>query len=127
MNDYPAGQRVAVVLLRNCGFKPSYAELEASEPLVGYIRRVDGYGSAAGMAYRSHSLLQLKYDKHSLGEIAHLSNPSLVDWNSDGVIYEGWVLERDEEGKMQQVVQMWWIRTLEAMTAKPEIRPKAKR
>lgn len=114
---------LAVVLLRNRGVKLSYAELEAAEPLIGYIRRVDGYGAGSGMAYRTHSMLQLKRDPYALGESAHLNNPGLVDWNKDGVIYEGWVLERDPtDDRMHQVVQMWWIRNLEGMPAKPEIK-----
>lgn len=123
MTEQPVGQKVAVVLLRNCGVKLSYAELDAAEPLIGYIRRVDGYSATSGMAYRTHSILQLKHDAHALGEIAHLNNPGLVDWNQDGLIYEGWVLERSPaDDRMRQVVQMWWIRNLEAMPAKPEIK-----
>jgi hypothetical protein len=127
MTEQPVGQKVAVVLLRNRGAKLSYAELDVVEPLIGYIRRVDGHGATSGMAYRTHSMLQLRRDTFSLAEIAHLNNPGLVDWNQDGLIYEGWVLERDPvEGKLHQVVQMWWIRNLEALPAKPEIRPKKK-
>lgn len=127
MTEQPVGQRVAVVLLRNRGAKLSYAQLDAAEPLIGYIRHVDGYGATSGMAFRTHSMLQLKGDAHALGEIAHLNNPCLVDWNQDGLIYEGWVLERDPaDEKMHQVVQMWWIRNLEAMPAKPEIRRKTR-
>jgi hypothetical protein len=56
--------------------------------------------------------------------LAHLNNPCLLDWNRDGVIYEGWVLERNPvDGRMQQVVQMWRIRNLAVMTEKPEIKP----
>jgi hypothetical protein len=122
MTEEPPGQKVAVVLLRNRGVKLSYAELGAAEPLIGYIRRLDGYGATSGMAYRTHRMLQLKRDAHALGEIAHLNNPGLVDWNRDGLIYEGWVLERDPvDERMHQVVQMWWIRNLEALPAKPEI------
>jgi hypothetical protein len=52
-------------------------------------------------------MLQLKRDPHSLGEITQLNNPALVDWNQDGLIYEGWVLERDPtDDRMRQVVQM---------------------
>lgn len=127
MTEQPVGQKVAVVLLRNWGAKLSYSQLDAAEPLIGYICRVDGYGAASGMAYRTHSMLQLKRDAHALGEIARLNNPGLVDWNQDGLIYEGWVLERDPaDDQMHQVVQMWWIRNLDALPAKPEIRPKRK-
>jgi len=74
------------------------------------------------MAYRTHSMLQLKLDARALGEIAHLNNPGPVDWNRDGLIYEGLVLERDPaEEKMHQVVQMCWVRNLEVLPAKPEI------
>lgn len=127
MTEQPVGQKVAVVLLRSSGAKLSYSQLEGAEPLIGYIRRIDGHGASAGMAYRTHSVLELKRDPHSLGDIARLNNPGLFDWNQDGVIYEGWVLERDPgDDRMRQVVQMWWIRNLEAMTAKPPIRPRPK-
>lgn len=123
MTEQPGGQKVAVVLLRSWGAKLSYSQLDGAEPLIGYIRRIDGYGASAGMAYRTHSMLELKRDPHSPGDIARLNNPGLVDWNQDGVIYEGWVLERDPaDDRMHQVVQMWWIRNLEAMPAKPEIK-----
>ena len=128
MTEHPVGQKVAVVLLRQYGVKLSFSQLAAAAPLVGYIRRIDGYGAGSGMAYRTHSMLQLKRDAHALGEIAHLNNPCLVDWNQDGLIYEGWVLERDPaDDRMHQVVQMWWIRNLEALSAKPEIRRHARR
>ena len=81
---------------------------------------------SAGMAYRTHGVLELKRDITSVGNIAHLNSPALFDWNQNGVIYEGWVLEPAAEGKMRQVVQMWWIRNLEPMTVKPEIKLRRK-
>ena len=124
MTQKPAGQKVAVIVLRGRGIKLSYAQLEKVEPLVGYITKIDGYGARSGMAYRTHSVLELRAGPSSLGAIAHLNSPWLFDWNQDGQIYEGWVLEPDPaDGRMQQVIQMWWIRNLEAMTAKPEIQP----
>jgi hypothetical protein len=57
--DTPPGQRVAVIVLRERGFKLSYAELAVLEPLIGYIRRVDGHPAGSGMAYRTHSMLKL--------------------------------------------------------------------
>ncbi|WP_090189635.1 MULTISPECIES: hypothetical protein [unclassified Duganella] len=122
--DTPAGQKVAVIVLRGRGFKLSYAELTTAEPLIGYINRMDGNGARSGMAYRTHGVLELRASASALGSIAHLNNPVLFDWNKDGQIYEGWVLERDPaDGRLQQVVQMWWIRNLEALTEKPEIKP----
>jgi len=118
------GQKVAVIVLRGRGFKLSYAQLSAAEPLIGYITREDGTGAGSGMAYRTHSRLELREKAQSLGSIAHLNNPFLFDWNSDGLIFEGWVLERDPlDERLQQVVQMWWVRNLEALSEKPEIKP----
>lgn len=122
--ETPSGQRVAVIVLRERGFKLSYAQLAAVEPIIGYIRRIDGHPAGSGMAYRTHSMLKLTDGASTERSLAHLNNPCLFDWNRDGVIYEGWVLERNPaDGKMQQVVQMWWIRNLEVMSEKPEIKP----
>lgn len=124
MIDKPSGQKVAVTMMRADGLKLSYAELAAAEPLIGFIRRDDGLQAGSGMAYRTSGELVIMRDNVTKVPVAHLTNPQLFDWNADGVIYEGWVLVRDPEtNKMRQVIQMWWIRNLETLPAKPEIVP----
>jgi len=124
MTSTPSGQKVAVLVLRDRGMKLSYAQLQEAVPLIGYITKADGYGARSGMAYRTTGLLELRATPLSQGTIAQLHNPWLFDWNQDGQIYEGWVLEREpSDGRLQQVVQMWWIRNLEPLSEKPEIKP----
>ncbi|QJD91826.1 hypothetical protein HH213_18050 [Duganella dendranthematis] len=124
MTEKPKGQKVAVTFMRADGLKLSYADLMATEPLIGYIRREDGFQAGSGMAYRTHSQLVILSDNVTSVPVAHLNNPALFDWNADGVIYEGWILVRDPETeKMRQVVQMWWIRNLEVLSVRPEIAP----
>lgn len=122
MTYTPPGQRVAVVVLRNRGFKPTKAELASQEPMIGMIR-FDRLGESDGMAYRALSELKLMDERSDIRCLACLRDPELFDWNEDGVIYRGWILEPDPvDQRLQQVVQMWWIRNLEALPAKPEIK-----
>lgn len=124
MTRRPNGQKVAVTVLRNDGLKLSYAEVAAAEPLIGFLRHEEGHPAGAGMAYRTSGLLVLLRDNLNGVPIAQLSNPSLFDWNADGVVCEGWVLARDPAtDRMRQVVQLWWIRNLELLSPKPEIKP----
>ena len=124
MTQRPNGQKVAMTVLRADGVKLSYAELAAAEPLIGFLRREDGHPAGGGMAYRTNGRLVILRDNVSEVPIAHLNNPLLFDWNADGVICEGWILVRDPAtDKMRQVVQLWWIRNLETLSGKPEIKP----
>ncbi|WP_160992620.1 hypothetical protein [Duganella lactea] len=120
----PNGQNVAVTVLREDGIKLSYAQVAAAEPMVGFLRYEEGHPAGGGMAYRTSGVLVLLRDTVTQVPIAHLNNPSLFDWNADGVVCEGWVLAKDPvTEKMRQVVQLWWIRNLEVLPPKPEIKP----
>ena len=105
--------------MRNRGAKVTYAELAAMEPMIGFIRKVHDHG--AFMAYRYNGYLLLETDGHNRREIARLYSPEIQDWNQDGLIYTGWAMERWEDEKIHQVVQLWWIRQLHGLSAKPDI------
>lgn len=115
----PQGQHVSVTVMRDQGAKVSYAALAAMEPMIGYIRKVHDNG--VSMAYRYNGFFTLETAGHQPREIARLYSPLIQDWNKDGLIYQGWVLERWDDDKVHQVVQLWWIRQLEALPAKAEI------
>lgn len=115
----PQGQRVSVAVMRDRGAKVTYAELASQDPMIGDIRRVHDNGIS--MAYRYNGFLLLETDGYQPREIARLYSPEIQDWNKDGLIYTGWALERWEDGKVHQVVQLWWIRQLEGLSAKPDI------
>lgn len=117
----PRGQHVSVAVMRERGAKVTYAELAAEEPMIGFIRKVHDNG--VQMAYRYNGFLLLESDGCQPRQIARLYSPMIQDWNQDGQIYLGWVLERWEDDKLHQVVQLWWIRALEGLTAKPDIVP----
>lgn len=115
----PPGQHVSVTVMRDRGAKVTYAELAAMEPMIGFIRKVHDNGMQ--MAYRYNGFLRLETDGYQPREIARLYSPMIQDWNKDGLIYLGWVLERWDDDKVRQVVQLWWIRQLEGLPAKPDI------
>lgn len=115
----PTGQHVSVTVMRDQGAKVSYAALGAMEPMIGYIRKVHDNG--VSMAYRYNGFFTLETGGHQPREIARLYSPLIQDWNKDGLIYQGWVLERWEDDKVRQVVQLWWIRQLEGLSPKAEI------
>lgn len=115
----PQGQHVSVTVMRERGAKVTYADLAAKEPLVGYIRK--SHDNGVSMAYRYNGYLILETDGHHPRCMARLYSPEIQEWNKDGQIYVGWALERWEDDKVHQVVQLWWIRPLEALSAKPEI------
>lgn len=115
----PQGQRVSVTAMRNRGAKVTYADLAAMDPMVGYIRKVHDNG--VSMAYRYNGYLLLETDAHPPRQIARLYSPEIQDWNKDGLIYRGWDLERWDDKKVHQVIQLWWIRPLDGLPAKPEI------
>lgn len=115
----PQGQRVSVTVMRHRGAKVTYAELAAMEPMVGFIRKVHDNG--VSMAYRFNGYLLLETDGYQPRQIARLYSPEIQDWNKDGLIYFGWDLERWDDEKVHQVVQLWWIRPLDGLSAKPEI------
>ena len=115
----PQGQHVSVTVMRNRGAKVTYAELAAMDPMIGFIRKVHDNG--AFMAYRYNGFLLLETDGYQPKEIARLYSPEIQDWNQDGLIYLGWSLERWEDDKLHQVVQLWWIRQLHGLSAKPNI------
>lgn len=117
----PQGQRVSVTSMRVRGAKVTYTALARGEPMIGYIRKVHDNGEC--MAYRYKGFLLLETDGYSPREISRLYSPELQDWNKDGQIYVGWVLDRWEDDKIHQVVQLWWIRQLDGLAAKPEIVP----
>lgn len=73
------------------------------------------------MAYRYNGYVLLETDGHQPRQIARLYSPEIQDWNKDGLIYFGWDLERWDDEKVRQVVQLWWIRPLDGLSAKPEI------
>jgi len=119
----PQGQFVSVLPLRNFGAKVTNAELATSEPLNGYIRKVHDDGKS--MAYRYRGYLTLETNGYQPREIARLFSPVLQDWNQDGQIWEGWILERSGTKKLHQVVQLWWVRPLKltsVLDAKPELK-----
>lgn len=89
------------------------------EPMVGFIRKVHDHG--AFMAYRYNGYLLLETGDHQPRDIARLYSPEIQDWNQDGLIYTGWALERWDDDKTHQVVQLWWIRQLHGLPAKPSI------
>ena len=89
MIKQPAGQKVSVTMLRRAGYKVTYGELLGAEPMIGFIRHVPGHEEGAGMAYRTSGQLELLTDSPGTGCIARLNNPTLFDWNEDGVICEG--------------------------------------
>lgn len=115
----PQGQHVSVTVMRERGAKVTYSELAAIEPMIGYIRKVQDNGES--MAYRYNGFLLLESDGHQPQQIARLYSPIIQDWNKDGLIYQGWVLERWDDEKVHQVVQLWWIRQLDGLPAKPNV------
>lgn len=108
----PKGMRVAVSVLRSFGAKVTCAELGRTQPIVGFIRKVHDNGKS--MAYSYNGFLTLETDGYQPRELARLHSPTINDWNGDGEILEGWVLERGAEGKLHQVMQLWWVRPLAA-------------
>jgi len=115
----PQGQHVSVTVLRDRGAKVTHRDLVAGEPMIGFIRRVHDNG--VSMAYRYNGFLLLETDGYRPRELARLFSPEIQEWNKDGLIYVGWSLERWEDEKVHQVVQLWWIRQLEGLSAKPKI------
>jgi hypothetical protein len=73
------------------------------------------------MAYRYNGFLLLETDGYRPRELARLFSPEIQEWNKDGLIYVGWTIERWDDEKTHQVVQLWWIRQLEGLSAKPKI------
>jgi len=72
------------------------------------------------MAYRIRGELNLHKDRDGGQLMAALFSPEFVDWNEDGLIFEGWTLERlRDSSKLQQVIQLWWIRPIEALPIQP--------
>ena len=115
----PQGQRVSVTVMRERGAKVTFAELAATEPLIGLIRK--SHDNGVSMAYRYSGYLVLETEGYQPRDIARLYSPVLQDWNRDGQIYVGWTLERWDDEKLHQVIQLWWIRPLEALPPKPEV------
>lgn len=119
----PKGQHVSVITMRIQGAKVTLAELAATEPLIGYIRKTHDTGER--MAYRYNGTLVLETGEYQPRKIACLHSPVLQEWNKDGQIYQGWVLEKMGDDKLHQVIQLWWIRQLEGLSAKPVIGAKS--
>jgi hypothetical protein len=115
----PQGQHVSVTVLRDRGAKVTHREIVTADPMIGFIRRVHDNG--VSMAYRYNGFLLLETDGYRPRELARLFSPEIQEWNKDGLIYVGWSLERWEDEKVHQVVQLWWIRQLEGLSAKPKI------
>jgi hypothetical protein len=106
----PEGELVSVALLREHGCKVTKDQLADAEWLHGRIS-YEQFGDEPCMAYRIRDSLRLMAPGALASRsLACLNNPVLRDWNVDGQIFEGWVLEPCDEGKMAQVVQVWWIK-----------------
>jgi len=114
----PVGQHVSIVLMRDFGAKITNGQLAKAEPLIGYVRKVHDDGRS--MAYRYRGYLILETGGYQPREIVRLFSPVLLDWNGDGQIWEGWVLERDGGKKLRQVVQLWWVKHVLATSMPPE-------
>lgn len=118
--ETPGGHYVAVSVLRERGCKVSLADLAATEPFIGYLRRFDP--GTEHMAYRIRGELNLYAERNGGQLLAKLFSPEFVDWNQDGIIMEGWTLERTPDTqRLQQVIQLWWIRPLEPLEIRPAI------